>query len=133
VAQTEIERLNAERAELGATIRRLEADKAAAEAKAHTFETTVYGAIIVLLLVAAGIGAFVLVVKQKQGQAGDHSSVTLETKKSSAAKPTRTLAATTVSLPFAPPPTFSTTFPLLLMNTSSPTSTASATEIFALC
>jgi hypothetical protein len=87
VAQTEIERLNAERAELGATIRRLEADKAAAEAKAHTFETTVYGAIIVLLLVAAGIGAFVLVVKQKQGQAGDHSSVTLETKKSSAAKP----------------------------------------------
>ena len=85
VAQTEIERLNAERAELGATIRRLEADKAAAEAKAHTIETTAYGVVFVLLLVAAGIGAFVFAMRQKQGPAGDHSSVTLETKEPSAA------------------------------------------------
>ena len=87
VAQTEIERLNAERAELGATIRRLEADKAAAEAKAHTIETTAYGVVFVLLLVATGIGVFVFAMRQKQGPAGDHSSVTLETKEPSAAKP----------------------------------------------
>ena len=85
--QTEIERLNAERAELGATIKRLEADKAAVEAKAHTMETTAYGAVIVLLLVAAGIGVFVFAMRQKQGPAGDQSSVTSETKEPSPAKP----------------------------------------------
>src|ERR1700704_4380511 len=85
--QTEIERLNAERAELGATIKRLEADKAAVEAKAHTMETTAYGAVIVLLLVAAGIGVFVFAMRQKQGPAGDQTSVPSETKKPSPAKP----------------------------------------------
>jgi hypothetical protein len=79
VAQTEIERLRAERTQLNATIKRLEADKAAGEAKAYEMAATAYGTIIVLLIVLAGIGAFSFVARRRIGPASKLPSVTPET------------------------------------------------------
>ena len=79
VAQTEIERLNAERTQLNAAIKQLALDKATAEAKAYAMETTAYGAIIIFLVVLAGTGAFVFIGRRK-GPIGKHPSVKPETK-----------------------------------------------------
>ena len=88
VARTEIERLHAERTQLNATIQRLEADKAAGEAKAHQMATTAFGTIIVLLVVLAGIGAFAFVARQRIGPASKLPSVTPETEEVPLSKPT---------------------------------------------
>ena len=77
VAQTEIDRLHAERTQLNATIKRLEADKAAGEAKAYEMAATAYGTIIVLLVVLAGIGAFAFVARRRIGPASKLPSVTV--------------------------------------------------------
>jgi hypothetical protein len=68
VAQTEIERLNAERTELNAAIKQLALDKTTAEAT-----------IIIFLIVLAGTGAFVF-IGRKKGPIGKHPSVKPETK-----------------------------------------------------
>ena len=88
VAQTEIERLHAERTQLNATIKRLEADKAAGEAKAYEMAATAYGTIIVLLVVLAGIGAFAFVARRRIGPASKLPSVTPETEEVPLFKPT---------------------------------------------
>ena len=88
VAQTEIERLRAERTQLNATIKRLEADKAAGEAKAYEMAATAYGTIIVLLVVLAGIGAFAFVARWRIGPASKVPSVTPETEEVPLSKPT---------------------------------------------
>ena len=88
VAQTEIERLHAERTQLNATIKRLEADKAAGEAKAYEMAATAYGTIIVLLVVLAGIGAFAFVARRRIGPASKLPSVTPETEEVPLSKPT---------------------------------------------
>ena len=75
VAQMEIERLHAERTQLHATIKRLEADKAAGKAKAYEMAATAYGTIIVLLVVLAGICAFVFVARRSIGPASKLPSV----------------------------------------------------------
>jgi hypothetical protein len=87
VAQTEIERLHAERTQLNATIKRLEADKAAGEAKAHEMAATAYGTIIVLLIVVAGIGAFTFVARQRNGPASKLPSGIPETEEVPHSKP----------------------------------------------
>ena len=79
VAQTEIERLNAERTQLNAAIKQLALDKATAEAKADAMEITAYGTIIIFLVVLAGTGAFVF-IGRKKGPIGKHPSVKPETK-----------------------------------------------------
>ena len=79
VAATEIERLRAERTQLNATIKRLEADKAAGEAKVYEMAATAYGTIIVLLVVLAGIGVFAFVARWRIGPASKVPSVTPET------------------------------------------------------
>jgi hypothetical protein len=78
VAQTEIERLNAERTQLNAASKQLALDKATAEAKAYAMETTAYGTIIIFLIVLAGTGAFVF-IGRKKGPI-KHPSVKPETK-----------------------------------------------------
>ena len=75
VVQMEIERLHAERTQLHATIKRLEADKAAGKAKAYEMAATAYGTIIVLLVVLAGICAFVFVARRSIGPASKLPSV----------------------------------------------------------
>jgi hypothetical protein len=72
VAQTEIERLNAERTQLNAAIKQLALD-------AYAMETTAYGTIIIFLIVLAGTGAFVF-IGRKKGAIGKHPSVKPETK-----------------------------------------------------
>ena len=86
VAQTEIDRLHAERTQLHATIKRLEADKAAGEAKAYEMAATAYGTIIVLLIILAGIAAFAFVARRSIGPAS--TSVTPEREKVPLSKPT---------------------------------------------
>ena len=86
VAQTEIERLNAEKTQLNTAIKQLALDKATAEAKAYAMETTVYGTIIILLIVLAGTGAFVF-IGRKKGLIGKHASVKPETKEPPSPEP----------------------------------------------
>ena len=88
VAQTEIERLHTERTQLNATIKRLEADKAAGEAKAYEMAATAYGTIIVLLVVLAGIGAFAFVARRRIEPASKLPSITPETEEVPLSKPT---------------------------------------------
>ncbi|MGA7164593.1 MAG: hypothetical protein WBX37_11695, partial [Pseudolabrys sp.] len=71
--------------QLNATIKRLEADKVAGEAKAYEMATTAYGTIIVLLVVLAGIGAFAFVARRRIEPASKLPSITPETEES---KPT---------------------------------------------
>jgi hypothetical protein len=87
IARTEIETLHAERTQLNATIQRLEAEKAAGEAKAHQMARTAFGTIIVLV-VLAGIGAFAFVARQGNGPASNLPSVIPETEEVPLSKPT---------------------------------------------
>jgi hypothetical protein len=86
VAQTGIERLNAERAQLNAANKQLALDKATAETKAYAMETTAYGTIIIFLIVLAGTGAFVFIARKK-GAIGKHPSVKPETKEPPSTEP----------------------------------------------
>ena len=88
VAQTEIDRLHAERTQLHATIKRLEADKAAGEAKAYEMAATAYGTIIVLLIILAGIAAFAFVARRSIGPASKLPSVIPEREEVPLSKPT---------------------------------------------
>ena len=88
VAQTEIDRLHAERTQLNATIKRLEADKAAGEAKAYEMAATAYGTIIVLLIILAGIAAFAFVARRSIGPASKLPSVIPEREEVPLSKPT---------------------------------------------
>ena len=73
--------------QLNATIQRLEAEKAAGEAKAHQMAKRAFGTMIVLV-VLAGIGAFAFVPRQRNGHASKLPSVIPETEEVPLSKPT---------------------------------------------
>jgi hypothetical protein len=78
LAKTEIERLNAEGAKLNAA-ERLETEKTAAEAKAHTMESVAYGGIAISIALLAIVSS-VLFVNRRKATAAKREGVESETK-----------------------------------------------------
>jgi hypothetical protein len=79
LAKTEIERLNAEGAKLTAALERLETEKTAAEAKAHTMESVAYGGIAISIALLAIVSS-VLFVNRRKATAAKREGVESETK-----------------------------------------------------
>jgi hypothetical protein len=79
LAKTEIERLNAEGAKLTAALERLETEKTAAEAKAHTMESVAYGGIAISVALLAIVSS-VLFVNWRKATAAKRQGVESETK-----------------------------------------------------
>jgi hypothetical protein len=79
LAKTEIERLNAEGAKLTAALERLETEKTAAEAKAHTMEFVAYGGIAISIALLAIVSS-ILFVNRRKATAAKREGVESETK-----------------------------------------------------
>jgi hypothetical protein len=80
-AQIEIDRLTAEGASLNATLQRLETEKTAAEAKAHTMESVAYGGIATSTLLLVIVSSIFL-VNRRRSIAAKQEGVGLETEAS---------------------------------------------------
>ena len=81
LAKPEIERLRPEGAKLNAALERLETEKTAAEAKAHTMESVAYGGIVISILLLA-IVSYVLFVNRRKATAAKREGVEPGTKPS---------------------------------------------------